>query len=155
MHIQGAYAHLEQTFMGMYMVQTSELRRYALGDRVYVTAQQLWLILTGFVMWDSTPNRDKRITYGQLALKAGYSSAQAGHMLGRQLGIVGNFCLQNDLPALNAIVVTQHTGMPGDEVVRRHDRSVPEEQNAVLNYNWYLVAAPTTGMLRKVWQNME
>ncbi len=136
------------------MVQTSELRHYALGDRVYVTAQQLWSILTGFVMWDKTSLREKRITYGQLALKAGYSDARAGHMLGRQLGIIGNFCLQNNLPALNAIVVTQHTGQPGDEVVFKDGRSVAEEQREVLNHDWYLEAVPTTGMLRKVWKSM-
>jgi hypothetical protein len=137
------------------MVQVSELRRYARGDRVYVTAQQVWLILTGFVMWAPQADRRKFLTYGELALKAGYADTRAGHMLGRQLGIVGNFCLQNGLPALNAIVVTQHSRKPGDEVVHAADRTVPQEQREVMNFDWYSVACPTTGMLRKAWEAMK
>lgn len=136
------------------MVQTSDLRRYALGDRVFVTAQQIWLVLTGFVMWAPVAERRNFITYGELALKAGYGDARAGHMLGRQLGIIGNFCLQNDLPALNAIVVTQHSRTPGDEVVHAPQRTIQQEQNRVMGFNWYLVACPTTGMLRKTWESM-
>lgn len=141
--------------VGIAMVQTTELRSYLRGDRVYVTAQQFWLILTGFVMWTPAKERRSLITYGDLALKAGYGDPRAGHMFGRQLGIVGNFCLQNDFPALNSIVVTQHSGRPGVEVVTAADRTVLEEQRLVLNFDWYLVAVPSTGMLRKVWQNMD
>ena len=137
------------------MVQTSNLREYVRGDRVYVTAQQLWSILTGFVMWEQEKGNKSRITYGELALKAGYPDARAGHMLGRQLGIIGNFCLQNNLPALNSIVVTQHSGRPGDEVVHATNRTILEEQKAVLKFGWYFVAVPTTGMLRKIWQGMD
>lgn len=135
------------------MVQTSKLRTYRLGDRVHITAQQLWNILVGFVMWDPRQGSEKRITYGDLALRAGYPDARAGHLLGRQLGIIGNFCLQNDLPALNSIVVTKHTGVPGDEVVHSTGNSIFEEQQKVIDYNWHLIAVPTTGMLREVWQS--
>jgi len=130
------------------------IRAYARGDRLYVQAQRIWLILTGFV---SSPLREKgdrkTITYGELAERMGYDP-RAGHTLGRQLGIVGKCCLENDLPALNAIVVTALEGAPGDEVVLKPGRKIKQEQRAVHEQDWYEVGVPSTGMLRRVWEGM-
>jgi hypothetical protein len=79
---------------------------------------------------------------------------EAGHTLGRQLGIVGKCCLENGLPALNAIVVTALEGTPGDEVVLKKGRSIKQEQREVHRQDWYQIGIPSTGMLRRVWEGM-
>ena len=52
------------------------------------------------------------MTYGELAERMGYADRRAGHMLSRQLGIIGEFCRLNDLPALNSVVVNQRLAFP-------------------------------------------
>ncbi len=91
------------------------LRRYQRGDRLHVQAQQIWQILTAFVSSPTRkPSDPKTLPYGELALLMGYGTRQAGHNLGRQLGIVGKYCLFNHLPCLNVAVVGQRTDEPGD-----------------------------------------
>jgi hypothetical protein len=129
------------------------VRRYEVGDRLYVQAQRIWLILVAFAESPLRKTSDpKTITYGELAELMGYPDRRAGHMLGRQLGIVGYYCKINDLPALNSIVVNQTTGEPGDEVVLRRGRTVDDEQRAVMAQDWFAIRIPTTGTLRKVWE---
>jgi hypothetical protein len=132
----------------------SKLRRYAVGDRIYVQAQRIWLVLTGFVSSPiRKPSDPETITYGELAVAMGMDP-RAGVTLGRQLGIVGRFCLDNDLPALNAIVVNAETGFPGDYVVLSPGKTARKEQKAVLVQDWYEVGVPTTSQLRKVWEGL-
>lgn len=142
-----------------------KLKRFERGDRLHIQAQQIWLILVGFVM-----NSKKRIfemngkrspsegydyiTYGELAILMGHSDKRAGHTLGRQLGMIGKLCILNNLPALNSIVVNQNTEMPGDEVILTEGRSIIEEQNAVLSENWLEIRVPTTGTFRRTWELM-
>jgi hypothetical protein len=131
------------------------IRRYGAGDRLHVQAQQIWLILAAFVSGPTRRSMDaKTMTYGELAERMGYPDRRAGHMLSRQLGIVGQYCVSNGLPALNAVVVNQTTGVPGDEVVLSEDRTVKQEQNAVMAQNWLQLGVPTTGTFRKVWAAM-
>ena len=94
------------------------------------------------------------MTYGELALRMGYEDTRAGHMLARQLGIVGTYCLMNDLPALNAMVVNATTNVPGEDVVLTPGRTFPQELQAIYRQDWYKVGVPTTGTLRKVWEAM-
>ena len=122
------------------MAQTSKLRKYCLGDRVHITAQQFWPILTGFVMWQRKP-KHSLITYGELAEKAGYQDGRAGALIGRQLQIIREFCTDNDLPDLTSIVVAQG-----------QCENLSAIQKRTLKYNWYLIGVPTTGMLRKIWE---
>jgi hypothetical protein len=84
----------------------------------------------------------------------GYTDTRAGHMLSRQLGIVGHYCPMNDLPALNAIVVNAVTNEPGGDVVLTPGRGFREELRAIYRQNWYEVGARTAGTLRKVWEAM-
>lgn len=137
------------------MAGTVRLRRYGAGDRLNVQAQRIWLILAAFV---SGPTRrsgdDRTITYGELAVRMGYADGRAGHTLARQLGIVGYCCLENELPALNSIVVNAVTGAPGHDVVLKKGRTVEQEQRAVFDQDWYALGVPTTGMLRAVWEAM-
>lgn len=132
------------------------IRRYGPGDRLPVQAQRIWLILAGHVSGRDTPrSREARtITYGELALRMGYADTRAGHMLSRQLGIVGHYCLMNDLPALNAIVVNATTKEPGGDVVLTPGRSFRDELRAIYQQDWYAVGVPSTGTLRKVWEAM-
>lgn len=131
------------------------IRRYGVGDRLPVQAQRIWLILSGFASGRDSPRSNARtLTYGELALRMGYTDTRAGHMLSRQLGIVGNYCLMNDLPALNAMVVNAATKQPGGDVVLTPGRTFGEELRAIYRQDWYEVGVPTTGTLRKVWESM-
>ena len=127
---------------------------YDHGDRLYVQAQRIWMILTGFVM--QHPQRSGSmppvISYGDLAVTMGAADGRAGHTLGRQLGIVGDFCLRNGLPALNAIVVNQQTRQPGAEVILQPGNDALAEQRAVAAYDWYAVRPPSTGTFRQIWE---
>ncbi|MES2088970.1 MAG: hypothetical protein V4532_03150 [Pseudomonadota bacterium] len=133
------------------------IKRFGRGDRLYVQAQQIWLILVAFVESNKEkgPNCDKTMSYGELALKMGYEDRRAGHMLSRQLGIVGQLCVNDSLPALNVIVVNAETGVPGDEVVLSPGFSVKDEQRAVFKQNWFELRVPTTGTFRQVWESPE
>lgn len=130
------------------------IRRYARGDRIHVQAQRIWLILTGYVSGRKLSLSSSRLmTYGDLAVRMGYTS-RAGLTLGRQLGIVGNYCLMNDLPALNSIVVNVLTDEPGKRVVLSPGMTFNKDMRAVYRQDWYEVGVPTTGTLRKVWEAM-
>ncbi|WNM57892.1 hypothetical protein [Candidatus Nitrospira allomarina] len=131
-----------------------KVKRYQRGDRLYVQAQQIWMVLVAFVMFgEEGRTKRKTITYGKLATKMG-QDGRAGHVLGRQLGIIGEYCKSNDLPPLNVIVVTQETGIPGDEVVLHPGRSVRQEQAAVCRENWFNIRVPTPGTFRQVWESI-
>ena len=126
------------------------IKRYGRGDRLYIQAQRIWIVIIAFVMRRRPEDRDT-MTYGDVAEAMGLDR-RAGHTLGRQLGIIAKFCILNDLPALNAVVVGEKTGVPGEEVLVRHGRSIPEEQADVLEKDWFALRVPTTGTLRKVWE---
>lgn len=137
------------------MEKIPAIKRYAPGDRLYVQAQQVWLILVAFVMECARNGGDSTtITYGELAERMGYPDRRADHTLSRQLGIVGAYCKMNDLPTLNSIVVNQATGMPGTDVVLRDGYSVGKEQKAVHRENWFSLRIPSTGTLRKMWEEL-
>ncbi len=137
------------------MDEIPQIRRYEAGDRLHVQAQRIWLILVAFVSSPTRKSTDKKtITYGELAELMGYPDKRAGHTLGRQLGIIGQYCRLNDLPTLNAIVVNQTTGAPGEDVLLRDGRTFKQEQKAVMAQDWFQFGVPTTGTLRKVWASM-
>jgi hypothetical protein len=136
------------------MPAVPRIKRYSRGDRLYVQAQQIWLILVAHVMKSKRKgNAVSTITYGELALAMGYNDARAGHTLGRQLGIVGDYCKLNNLPTLNSIVVIDDgTDRPGADVVLRKGRTFRQEQKAVMREDWFKLRVPTTGTFRKVWE---
>lgn len=126
------------------------IRRYQRGDRHYVQAQRIWLILASFVSGPTRKDNDARtITYGEVAVLMGYDP-RAGLTLHKALGIVGWYCLRNKLPALNSIVVNK-SGEPGDEVVLTDGKTPAQERNAVFDVNWLEYGVPSTGTLRKVY----
>ena len=126
------------------------VKRFGEGDRLHVQAQRMWMILVAFVMNSNRrSNRSPTITYGEVA-KAMGRDPRAGFTIGRQLGIIGRFCVENDLPPLNCIVVNQDTGLPGAEVVLRRGRSIAQEQASVIKQDWFEIRVPPTGTFRRV-----
>lgn len=127
------------------------------GDALYVQAQQIWIILTGFVMMKACLSFDHKVKqklpdlifYSELAQLMGRPGGQ--NMLSRQLGIVGHYCVLNDIPPLNIIVVNKDSGLPGDGAVLREGCNVKSEMNAVTDFNWFNVRVPTIGAFRKVY----
>lgn len=129
------------------------LKRFREGDRWYVRAQQIWLILVTRVMSSKRdPDRPATITYGALAKRMGFADGRAGHVLSTPLGIIGRFCLENDLPPLNAIVVKASDREPGDAVYKRPNRTVAEEQADVMQVDWFSLRVPTTGTFRDIYE---
>lgn len=134
-------------------------KHFGKGDPLYVQAQQIWSILTGFVMVRKYPVLDDRvrhqfcdlIAYAELAEIIGRPGSQ--NTLSRQLGIVGHYCVMNDLPPLNIIVVNKNSELPGDGAVLRKGRTVHDEMRAVGEFNWFSVRPPTVGALRKVYDH--
>lgn len=71
------------------------VREFKIGDRLYVQAQRIWLILVAFVKNPTRkPGNPSTITYGEVAELMGYADRRAGYMLSRQLGIIGSFASQ-------------------------------------------------------------
>lgn len=139
------------------MTDIPAIKRYGSNERLYVTAQQIWVILVSVVM--GAPRSKSAglptITYGNLALKMGYSDRRVGFTLGRQLGIIGYYCKMNDIPTLNSIVINQDSKLPGDHVVLSDGNSIYDEQVAVMNEDWFGIRVPSTGTFRKVWESMK
>lgn len=129
------------------------VKRHGKADRIHVRAQQIWLILVAWVMErqrEAGPHAEP-ITYGDVAARMGLDR-RAGRTLVRPLGLVGQLCLANQLPALNAIVVNEHSGRPEHGIVLAEDRTPREEQRLVFEFNWYSVRMPTPGMFRALWE---
>lgn len=130
-------------------------KRLTSGVRVWAQAEQMWAILTGFVMFSAEmTGRPKTITYGDVAKLMGYDSALAGHTLGRPLELIGKLCLTSGLPPLNVVVVSKETGFPGAEVLLRPDSNVDADQQAVGEINWFSWRAPNANTFRTIWDEL-
>lgn len=130
------------------MLEVPAAKFYKRGDPLHVRAQQIWMILISHVESQKEYSKNPiTTTYGRLAEKMGMSS-KAGVTLGRQLGLIAYFCIENNLPMLNSIVVNER-GTPGDECPEAPG-GFRDEQKRVLDYSWFEVRVPTTGTFRKV-----
>lgn len=125
------------------------LKRFEPGNRVYVRAQQVWLVLVAHVM-----SGGETTTYGDLAEKMGIDR-RAAIGLHRELAIVATFCIQNDLPAITCLVIGQDTRAPGPGVISRPGKTWQEDQRDALRTNWFEYRVPTTGTLRQVWEELQ
>ena len=130
------------------------VRNYGKGDRLYVQAQQIWLILSSHAVFRAKESRNGLpkglLTYGDLAELMG-KPRRAGYTLGRQLGIVGYYCLNCELPPLNVIVVNEKEEKPGWRVVWTPGSSVRKDQRKVLKYSWFELRPPTIKALKDVY----
>ncbi len=93
-------------------------------------AQQTWKILAGGVMSHGQSEKVWTITYGDLAERLGQPPHFA-QTLGPPLTEIGEFCLRNNLPPLNVIVVRKDTGMPSGQVVLRPESTIEQDQRGV------------------------
>ena len=133
------------------------MKNYQRGDSIPKQAQQMWMVLAAIAVL-RPPDDDYTggwtsglVTYGALAELMG-KPRRAGVTLTRQLGIIGRYCEENDLPALNAIVVSQRWGAPGDDVVLSKSDDVGEEQESVFGKAWFSIRPPTINQLRGVYE---
>ncbi len=128
-----------------------KIKRTKTGDRHYEQAHQIWVILVAFVMgrrFGFSLTGPRKLTYGDLAIQMGYYDRRAGHTLGRQLGLIGKHCVNNDIPTLNVVVVNQITGEPGNEVIVRPGMTVADEQDAIFEFDWFSLRVPPPGTFR-------
>ena len=132
------------------------IRRYGEGDRLYVQAQQIWQILTAHAAFRGKESLNGLprglLTYGDLAELMGRNRGFR-RFLGRQLGIVGNYCLHCKLPPLNVIVVNEEEQEPGLKVVWTPGSSVKKDQIKVLQYGcrWFELRPPTIKDLKDIY----
>ncbi|WP_432769252.1 MAG: hypothetical protein HEQ22_00495 [Sphingopyxis sp.] len=131
------------------------IRHYGRGDRVYVTAQRIWVILVALVEAKRLPNWKPRpgkgaptITYGELVQLINRSHL-AGRTIRNELGIIGHYCRMNSLPCLNTLVVNQF-GECGESVVVSEGRDPAGDRREIMKIDWFAYGVPTTGTLRKV-----
>ena len=136
----------------------TKLKTYGKGDRLEVQAQQIWLILSAYAMLrrpSSWPERrDSLLSYADLAELMG-KDRKAGITLTRQLGIVGVYCIDQELPPLNVIVVNQDTGEPGAEVVLSPGSSVEKDQRGVFQHDWFALRPPSIKALKDVYYSSD
>ena len=114
------------------------------GSRREEQAHFIWIALSSWCLF----NKNKTITYGELAKLIGYS-AQAGRTLAEALGTVSLYCLYNNLPPLSCIVVAKNSNSPGWEGMILSGSSLEKEQERVWSTSWNLYRTPTVGTLRK------
>ena len=94
------------------------MKRYGPGDTLPKQAQQMWLVLTSIAVLKPQNKTAKwrqeggLVSYGETAELMGKQKL-AARTLTRQLGIIGKYCEENELPALNSIVVNIQFGVPG------------------------------------------
>src|SRR5258708_19001646 len=95
-------------------------------------AQQLWSVLA----WAAT-NR-QILTYDIVARLTGVVRPSIGYFLPP----IQQYCTENQLPPLTALVVSEQTGLPGAGFIAAAD--VPVAQSRVVQYAWLELNAPTT-----------
>ena len=99
-------------------------------------ALQIWLILI------SKASNRQTLTYGDLADMLGYRGAGT---LANILDHIMRFCLNNGLPPLTVIVVSQDTGLPGVGLI---EADLNADREAVYKYDWFAMFPPTPEELR-------
>jgi hypothetical protein len=98
-------------------------------------AHQIWPVLA----W-AARNRQV-ITYGILGKLIGVPQ----HGLGQLLEPIQSYCLQEGLPPLTILVVSQATGVPGVGFIATED--IPKTQVSVFAYDWLEHGCPTVDEL--------
>jgi hypothetical protein len=87
-------------------------------------AQQLWSVLT------LAATHRQILTYDIVARLTGVVRPSIGDFLRP----IQQFCMENQLPALTSIVVSEESGLPGDGFIAAKD--VPAAQVKVFEHKW-------------------
>ena len=98
-------------------------------------AQQIWQILISYA------SNKQLITYGELAAIIGFGGAG---VLAHPLGHIMNYCYENEIPPLTAIVINQDTGSPGVGLTTIEEYgSLDLARLEVFKHEWYKMVPPT------------
>ena len=104
-------------------------------------ALQVWQILI------AKAESRQTITYGDLGKLIGYRGAtNLSHILGH----IKDYCDQNKLPPLTALVVNKQTGIPGKGLDTLKDGD--SDRESVFKYDWYGIVPPTPDEFREAKQ---
>lgn len=98
-------------------------------------AVQLWSVLAL-----AATNRQV-LTYDIVARLSGVVRPSIGDFLRP----IQQFCAENQLPPLTALVVSEQTGLPGEGFLAAAD--VPQAQMRVFHHKWLDMTAPTAEQL--------
>jgi hypothetical protein len=129
------------------------LRYFKKGDRIYVRASQIWLILVAQVMGSKSHNQQATITYGDLAVLMGYNR-NFSLALGKYLYLVGAMCEENGIPCLNYVVVNKD-GHPGIGVhLGKTPKDHENEVKKIYDFDWFGLKIPSPGSFRKIYENI-
>ncbi len=85
--------------------------------------------------------RGKTITYGEVAPTIATNPLSVGHALGP----IQNYCLENRLPPLTAIVVGATTGVPGGGFIAWEADDLSTAHGMVFAFDWTTIANPYGG----------
>jgi hypothetical protein len=120
------------------------VKRYVRKDKHETRAQQVWPILT------ATAHNRQILTYKRLAKLIGIGGPG---VLGKgPLDRIAFYCIQNDLPPLTSLVVNERTGLPGNGIPIKQSAT---QREAVYNYPWFKIAAPTPDQFREAHLNAQ
>jgi len=97
----------------------------------YERAAQLWSVLISAA-------RSQHILSYEIAGRLVGVPRQA---VGNFLGPIQDYCLQNDLPPITALIVSEATGLPSEGFIAAQD--VLPAQNRCFVYDWLSLATPT------------
>lgn len=158
-------------------METKTYEEAAASTQKFARAVQAWVIVTGFVTLSQSSRLKVRIRKSEIPpnLTNKFKSGIINYgmvndlmkrepfpwniRLGDELGMIGDYCLQNDLPLLNTVVVSKETGEPSTEneklLFSGGRSSVSEEQQAVLNYDWFAIRIPTIRQIRLAYESRE
>lgn len=101
-------------------------------NKLHARAVQIYAILI------SAAHNRQTLTYGMVADLLDYKGAG---VLDRQLGLIMNWCADNDLPPLTVLVVNSETGLPGEGLVRINE--LHSDRELVFNYSWFALVPPS------------
>jgi putative restriction endonuclease len=95
-------------------------------------AGKVWPVLT------DAARESRLVTYGDIAPTIPTNPLSVG----RALGPIQSFCLENRLPPLTAIVVGKNTKVPGDGFIAWDVDDLESAHKKVFDYDWSLVKNP-------------
>lgn len=98
----------------------------------YHAAGAIWPLLV------SSAARHSTVTYAQIAPIIPTNPLSVG----KALGPIQDYCLDNRLPPLTSIVVQKATGIPGEGFIAWDVDDLTSAHASVFNFNWALVANP-------------
>ena len=126
------------------------IQNYPRPARRHEQAHQMWMILSAYVALECKGKLKRKgiITYGELASKMGYP-VQAGYTLSEPLGMIARFCMSENLPLLNTVVVSLENGEPGTDVIFDPSQSLRKQQKKVKKFDWFSIRPPSLRAIRE------